>query len=64
MNTEIYCTDLEIAGRYKISRQTLWTWVRKGKYPAPVKLGPNVTRWRASEVEKYESQAGAARPAK
>jgi prophage regulatory protein len=63
VRTEIYSTDLEIAARYKISRQTLWNWVRKGRFPAPVKLGANTTRWRQSDVEQYEAQAGAARPA-
>lgn len=33
-----------------IGKSTWWTWVRTGKAPAPVKLGPRTTAWRAEDV--------------
>lgn len=33
-----------------IGRSTWWHWVSTGKAPAPVKLGPRTTAWRAEEV--------------
>lgn len=37
---------LEVVARlFGISTPTVWRWVKSGHLPAPVKLGPNVTRW-------------------
>lgn len=33
-----------------IGRSTWWHWVKIGKAPAPVKLGPKTTAWRAEEI--------------
>lgn len=33
-----------------IGRSTWWHWVSIGKAPAPVKLGPRITAWRAEDV--------------
>ena len=33
-----------------ISRTTFLEGIRKGKYPAPVKLGPRLTVWRADDI--------------
>jgi len=62
MNTEHrYVSDKELADYLKVSRQTIWRWVREGKFPAPVKLGPNCTRWNLSTVRDWESgKVGAA----
>ena len=33
-----------------VSRMTWWRGVRDGRYPQPVRLGPNTVAWRASEI--------------
>ena len=33
-----------------ISASSWWKGVRSGKYPAPIKLGPRTTCWRASDI--------------
>lgn len=33
-----------------MSRSTWWNGVRDGRYPAPIKLGPKITAWRADDV--------------
>ncbi len=33
-----------------VSRYTWWAGVRIGRYPAPVKLGPRITAWRAEDI--------------
>jgi prophage regulatory protein len=33
-----------------VNAQTLWKWVRKGRFPAPIKLGPGTTAWRRADV--------------
>jgi prophage regulatory protein len=39
---------LELFG---ISSTTLWEWVRTGKFPAPISLGPNTRVWLAEEID-------------
>lgn len=34
-------------------RTTLWRWVKAGTFPAPVKLGPNLSAWPASQVKDW-----------
>lgn len=36
-----------------IGVSTLWDWVRSGKFPKPLKLGANLTAWRADEVRAW-----------
>ena len=39
-------------GPVPISKSQWWEGVRKGRYPQPVKLGPRITAWRASDIER------------
>ena len=36
-----------------VGESTWWRWVAKGKAPAPIKLGPKTTVWRAEDIEKF-----------
>lgn len=36
-----------------VKRSTVWQWVKDGKFPAPIKLGPGTTCWRLSSVQKF-----------
>lgn len=33
-----------------VSKSTWWEGVKSGRYPQPVKLGPRITAWRASDI--------------
>ena len=33
-----------------ISKSSWWAGVRAGRFPKPLKLGPNTTAWRASDI--------------
>lgn len=55
-----FLKDRQVAARLGISRPTLWRWVKDGRLPRPVKLGPAVTRWRLSDIEKFEASLGGA----
>jgi prophage regulatory protein len=33
-----------------IGKTSWWEGVRKGRYPKPVKLGPNTTAWRVEDI--------------
>lgn len=46
-------------GLLPISSTTLWRWVKYGKFPQPVKLGPSVTAWSAQSITTWlESNGG------
>lgn len=36
-----------------VGGSTIWLWVRKGKFPKPVKISDRVTGWRAQEVSAF-----------
>ena len=57
---EKYLSARKLATSYEVSRVTPWRWAKKGAFPSPVKLGPNCTRWKLSDVEAWEASKGAA----
>jgi predicted DNA-binding transcriptional regulator AlpA len=53
----------EVLRLYPVSRSAWWGGIRKGKYPHPVKLGPNTTAWRVEDVRNLIAATGAAKVA-
>lgn len=41
-----------IPARVPVGKSTWWQWVRDGKAPAPVKLGPRTTAWNEWEIDE------------
>ena len=41
-----------------VGKSTWWAGVAQGKYPAPVKLSPNVTAWRAEDIHELIRKLG------
>lgn len=41
----------EVLAIIPVSRATWYEGIKKGRFPAPVKLGPRVSLWRLSEIE-------------
>jgi prophage regulatory protein len=37
-------------GPIPVSRSTWWAGIKAGRYPAPVKLGPRISAWRAEDI--------------
>lgn len=51
----------ERVGLLPVSEKTIWTWVKQGKFPQPLKISGNVTVWRMSEVQAWiDAQANIA----
>ena len=51
----------ERVGLLPVSEKTIWTWVKQGKFPQPIKMSENVTVWRMSEVQAWiDAQAATA----
>ena len=43
----------ESKGIIGVSERTIWDWVRAGKFPAPIKLSPTITAWRAKDIAEW-----------
>jgi len=50
-----YVTDTELAAHFGVNRATIWTWVKRNHFPSPIKLSPQMTRWRWADVEAWEA---------
>jgi hypothetical protein len=47
-------------GRYPVAPATIWRWVKRGKFPSPVSLGPQTTAWRVDELDAWDAKRVAA----
>ena len=56
----VFVSVRSLAARYETAVNTVWRWVREGRYPKPIKLGPAMTRWRLDEVIQWERRQGRA----
>jgi prophage regulatory protein len=36
-----------------VSKSTIWSWVKDGTFPAPIKLGKNCSAWSSEVVNKW-----------
>lgn len=45
-------------GPIPVGRSTWWQGVRDGRFPAPVKLGPKTTAWRAEDIRALIERLG------
>ena len=49
----------DVLKAFPVSRSSWWEGVRSGKYPKPVKLGPNTTAWRLEDVRVLIAEVSA-----
>lgn len=54
--TTVCLSVSQVAERYGVSADGIWRWKRQGNFPRPIRVGPNCTRWRMSDLIEYESQ--------
>ena len=45
----------EVHERIPKSRTQVWRDVREGKFPAPVKIGPNAIAWYEDEIDAHQA---------
>lgn len=55
-----YASVADLATHLSVSKDTIWRWTRNGDFPAPVKLSPQMTRWRWADVHAWEAKRTAA----
>ena len=39
-----------------VSRSSLWSWVKQGTFPKPIKLGKNCTAWNSADIDSWIEQ--------
>lgn len=50
-----------VCKRLGVSRASIYAWIARGEFPAPVKLGPRLSAWSLAEIEDWERARMAAR---
>lgn len=50
-----FLTVEQVAARYNCSVDSIWRWKRNGEFPAAVRIGRGVTRWRLEDLIEHES---------
>jgi prophage regulatory protein len=43
---------------YPVGKSTWWAGVKSGRFPKPVKLGPNTSAWRVEDIRSLIEQSG------
>ena len=51
-----YFRLFSVCARYGLSRSTLYAWIKQGRFPAPVKLGPRASAWALADLERWECE--------
>jgi len=52
----------QLKARLSVSGSSIWSWVKQGKFPKPVKLSENTTAWNAAEIDAWaQSRIAASR---
>jgi predicted DNA-binding transcriptional regulator AlpA len=49
-------------GPIPVARSTWWLGVKTGRFPKPLKLGPNTTVWRAADIAVLIERGANSRP--
>ena len=46
-------TIREVAQMFRVNVSTIYRLVREGEIPAPIRISPTSTRWRADEIKAW-----------
>lgn len=55
-NVENYLNIQEVSAVLKVSRSTLWRWIKEGLFPKPIRLGPKAVRWKVSDLAAWDRE--------
>jgi len=45
----------QLSEMLNVSKSSIWGWLKKGKFPTPLKIGGNTTVWRSTDIESWVS---------
>ena len=52
----------DVAAMLRVSRRTVARLRARGELPAPLEVGPNIVRWRATDVKEFVARLKSRRP--
>jgi|TARA_B100000780_G_C20712712_1_gene283296 predicted DNA-binding transcriptional regulator AlpA len=48
-----YQTRHQLEKLLQVSPATIYRWIKEGNFPKPLRLGANMVRWKASDIEAW-----------
>ena len=48
-----YQTRQQLEKLFKVSPATIYRWIKEGRFPKPIRLGANMVRWKAADIEVW-----------
>jgi prophage regulatory protein len=48
-----YQTRKQVEKLLQLSPATIYRWIKEGNFPKPVRLGANMVRWKASDIDAW-----------
>lgn len=49
----------DVLKAFPVSRSSWWDGIKSGRYPKPVKLGPNMSAWRVEDIRSLIAEVSA-----
>ena len=43
----------EVANKTSVGKSTIWSWVKDGKFPEPIKISDRISVWKESDVDAW-----------
>ena len=53
---ERYLNIEDVTARLRVSKSTLWRWIKEDLFPKPIHLGPKAVRWKASDLAAWDRE--------
>jgi len=50
-----------VARRYGVSSQTVWNWMRHGRFPQPLRISSRCSRWTPAMLAEFDAELDAER---
>ena len=48
-----YQTRHQLEKLLQVSPATIYRWIKEGNFPKPLRLGANMVRWKASDIDAW-----------
>lgn len=43
----------EVVKKTGLGKSTIWSWVKDGKFPKPIKLSERISAWKESDIDAW-----------
>ncbi|MCS5642383.1 MAG: AlpA family transcriptional regulator [Dehalococcoidia bacterium] len=53
LSERLFIRPNEIRSRYGIGKSTAYAWLRAGRFPPLYRLGPRLSAWRKTDLDKF-----------